>query len=160
MSAPGPMVKWLSDREKPETLDMILQRVAEGDTLRSACRELGWPHGKVIEWLIDDGQRCDAYRRAKYFGAHADVDLAREIALASGEDKLKVDTLWRGAEANAREVFGRQLKVEKTVSVTADAGLVGFAGALLERLARPKERVIEHEAPRGTLVDAHVITEI
>lgn len=142
MSDPGPMVRWYAAREEPQTLEMLLVRISEGGTLRGACKEYGWPHGKVIEWLVDDADRCDAYRRAKYFGAHADVELAREIALASDEAKLKVDTLWRGAEANAREIFGKQLKLDKTVSVTVDAGLVGFAGALLERIERPVKEVV------------------
>lgn len=110
----------------------------------AVCRSRGWPHGKVLEWIAEDEDRSRAWRVAKQAGAHADVDLARSIALAADDPTLAVNTLWRGAEAYAPEVFGKKVRMEKAVSVTADAALVGMMGELLGKVrSLPHERVVE-----------------
>lgn len=142
------MVAWMEERDLPDTLSMILQRLADGETLKAVCASRRWPHGKVFEWIAEDEGRTRLWRAAKVAGAHADVDLARAIALGSEDAGLAVQTLWRGAEANAPEVFGKRMKVERQVSVVADAGLIGFAGEMLKvvaaRHALPEKAVIEH----------------
>ena len=131
------MVAWREDREKEETLGVIVQRLADGETLKAVCQSRGWPHGKVFEWIAEDEERTRAWRAAKVAGAHADVDLARAIALGSEDAGLAVNTLWRGAEANAPEVFGKKVRMEKSVSVVADAALIGLAGEMLARIKAP-----------------------
>ena len=125
---------WREERDLPDTLSMILQRLADGETLKAVCQSRGWPHGKVFEWIAEDEDRTRRWRAAKRAGAHADVYLARAIALGSDDAGLAVQTLWRGAEANAPDTFGKKMKVERNVSVTADAALIGFAGALLDKI--------------------------
>lgn len=158
----GVYERWRRAREdEAMTLGVIVQRLADGETLKAICRSSGWPHGKVLEWLADDEGRCGRYRRAKALGAESEVDRAQEVADGSGEPKLIVDTIFKRAEAHAQEVYGRRMKVERQVSVTADEVLVGTMGALLAgvraartvqidlHVAQPEKVVAGEQIPAG-----------
>jgi hypothetical protein len=75
-----------------------------------------------------------------------DVDGAvdRDTAAAA---KVKADTKLRVASKWNAERYGDRLQVDKTVSVSADAGLLQDMGELL-KLTKRKPRVLEHELPR------------
>lgn len=52
-----------------------------------------------------------------------------------GVAKARSDGRWRIASRLNRDRWGERVVVEKSVRVEVDAGLVGFAGALLDRLS-------------------------
>ena len=150
----GPMARWSRDVGAAETMGVIVQRLADGETLKAVCRSRGWPHGKVLEWLADDEDRCGRYRRAKALGSEAEVDRAQEVADGSDEPKLIVDTIFRSAEAHAPDVYGRRVKVDRGSAPLLDAALVGLAGELLAKVRElpsgaRTERVIE-QVPEST----------
>lgn len=67
--------------------------------------------------------------------------------------KLAIEARQVYAEKADRERFGDVVRIEKDVTVTADAGLIGLAGELLRMVKKP--RVLEH----ATAATAEVVPE-
>lgn len=138
--------------ERPDTLDVIAQRVADGEGLPALCKSWDVPYGRVMMWLMSDLSRYEVYKRALEVGAHLMVveaisiaDEQQEVVREDGSkfdpdvqrDKLRVDTRLKVARSHARELYGEQRKV--THEVVGDFG---------ERLRRARERVVEGEVQR------------
>lgn len=145
----GPMARWERDCAAPETEGVLLQRVAEGEPLKAVCRSRGWPYALVAQWLHGDENLLARYDAALRIWVDsiametvAISDEQVEVVTESGQvldpnvarDALRIKSRQWAAEKLHRARYGQTLKVEKSVSVTADSGLVGFAGALLERV--------------------------
>jgi hypothetical protein len=157
------MARWERDRELPETAEGVLQRVAEGEPLTEICKSRGWPYSQVAMWLHGDEKLLERYDAALRIWVDS---LAMETVAISDEqvevvtedgkvldpnvprDALRIKTRQWAAERLNRARFGQTLKVERALSVTADAGLVGFAAALLERVREPRiERDVTPAVP-------------
>lgn len=112
----------------------------------------GWLHG-------DEGrlERYDAALRMWVDGLAAEtIGIAdRADAESAQAANLQIKSRQWAAEKLHRARYGQTLKVERSVSVTADAGLVVSMGELLGRLAR-NERVIEQE-PAESVASAETI---
>ena len=126
-------------------------RIAEGGqaALKAERDMRGWSWGALWGWIVADEGRYRQYMQA--LEAYVQDKALETVGIAdgSGEAKLMVDTRFRLAGKVDRARWGEQVKVDAGGLVLIDAGLVGFAGALLDRLSAPKERVIEAEAQIG-----------
>ena len=125
--------------------------VAEPMTLYEICEKEGWPYGRILAWIGASEARSKAVAEAYEFRARHYADETVGIAdgvqgSESSEEiaaaRLRIDTRFRYAKHNAPRIYGDAVRVEKTVSVTADAGLIGVARALVGKI---KGRVIDAE---------------
>lgn len=75
-------------RPVEEDLEDLLFRIAEGSSLRSACRELGLDPPSTHSWLDADDDRRQQYARAREQRAefHAEQGLAIGYAAATGQE--------------------------------------------------------------------------
>lgn len=152
----GPMQRWGRDCELPETETVIFQRVADGESLKPVCKSRGWPYSVVAQWLHADEGRLARYDAALRIWvdsiAMETVAISDEQAVAVSKqgtefdpdvprDALRIKARQWAAEKLHRARYGQTLKVERSVSVVADAGLVGLAGDLLALIGR-QERVV------------------
>lgn len=99
-----------------ELAEMILDRLAKGETLRAICRDEGMPPAPtVLEWVKDDREGfAERYARARESGAYAMADELLEISDAKGDvqrSRLQADTRkWLLSKVLPR-VFGDKLDV-------------------------------------------------
>ena len=142
----------------PGSVDMLVQRVAEGETLKEICRSRNLPYSKVAQWICENEGVLRRYEAALALWADA---LAQEsVALAAAATpetvnvaKLRIATHLKLAGKWDRERYGERLKVEGAVRVPVDAGLMGLAGELLARIAaRSAER--SAQGMQGRTIDA------
>jgi hypothetical protein len=79
-----------------ELVDIILQRIADGESLRSVCRDKKMPHvSTVIKWRSENQEFLAQYEEARISQAQHLFDQLIDIA-DTGEDvardRLRVDT--------------------------------------------------------------------
>ena len=149
----GPMERWGIAVDLPETVDEIVQRVCEGERLKVICKSKGWPYSVVAQWVAGNEKVQAAYEGALRIAADEMAQETVEIADGAtpetvGVDKHRTEVRMRLAEKLHRDRYGAKVQVEKTVSVEADAGLIGLARDLLNarigKIGGVTERVIEH----------------
>jgi hypothetical protein len=147
---------------KPEreggTLEEMFQRMTcrvdgvEGpqgrpEGLPGICATWNIPYGRMLTWLMMDAKRYSVYERALEVAAHAliseTVEIADNESPATQRDRLRVDTRFRVAESHAREKYGKRLQMEAPPATLVDAGLVGTAVALLQKLSQGRGREID-----------------
>jgi hypothetical protein len=119
-----PMARWERDRDDPVTLEVIAQRVADGDTLKEVCRSRGWPKSFVWRWLCENEDRRSAYDDAMKCWADELAQETVEIAdnpdpEAVGRDKLRVDTRLKIASKWDRDRYGERERKDVAVFVGA-----------------------------------------
>ena len=98
------------------TADLICQRLAEGESLRSICRDKGMPgRSEVFRWLADDSLASfrDQYARAKEFGIESMADDIQEISDDARNDWMELhgqdNEGWR---ANGENIQRSRLRVD------------------------------------------------
>lgn len=76
--------------------DLVLQRLAEGLSLRKAAKEAGTSHPRFLEWCSEDTALADQYARARATGADAEFeDLNEDIAQEPERTPLgTIDAAW------------------------------------------------------------------
>jgi hypothetical protein len=160
--------EWLRNQE-PGWWEDVFDRIACGESpsevVRGYCIRFAM-FGRVLE---EDLARKMEYEAALKIAADGyafetlpilDAATPEDIAVA----KARSDGRWKLASKMNRDRWGERVQVEKVVKVEVDAGLVGLAGALLDRLSAPRERVIatiahaELEADAGEAVPAETPT--
>lgn len=137
------------------TPSVVFQRVAEGETLKAIAKSWGVPVGRFTQWyatehsdLYDSALRVRADQLAHEALAISDEQHAVEKKDGTTydpgvpRDKLRADTRLKLASKWDRARYGETVKIDRTLTVTADAGLIGLAGELLERFSRPQEKVV------------------
>lgn len=89
----------------PELKEQIIERMIEGESLRTICKSEGMPTRTSVErWLDADESFRGRYARARELQAHHYADLIQEIALSSTPetahaDRVKLDALkWLGSK--------------------------------------------------------------
>lgn len=80
-----------------EIADEICRRLAEGETLRAICRDMGLSIGTVLGWVDDNRDGfAERYARARARGLEVLADELIEIADSGSDDpqrdRLRVDT--------------------------------------------------------------------
>jgi hypothetical protein len=115
--------------------------------LPQICASWNVPYGRMLTWLMMDAKRYAVYERALEVAAHAliseTVEIADNESPATQRDRLRVDTRFRIAESHAREKYGKRLQMEAPPATLVDAGLVGTAVALLQKLSQGRGREID-----------------
>ena len=149
------MQRWERDREAPETAQVVLQRVAEGEPLKDVCKSRGWPYALVAQWLHGDEEllaRYDAALQMWVDGLAMETipisDNADPAEVAKAAEKVKARQ-W-AAEKLYRAKYGQTLKVERSpASAAVDGALLGLAGELLSKVrelpSRSERVVVEAE---------------
>lgn len=93
----------------PELKREILERMAEGESLRAICLSDGMPsRTSVARWLDEDENFRGQYARARELRADHIADLVHETAMASTPetahaDRVKIDALkWEAGKLNSK----------------------------------------------------------
>lgn len=150
-------VEKTSPEHEAEFLEEMAQRMTsriegiegpEGrpESLQAICKSLDIPFGRVMTWLMADAKRYAVYERALEVAAHADA--SEVVAIADGpgfpqEKRVRIDARKWSSQVHAPEKYGERVRVDNSTVVLVDAGLIGTAGALLDRLvSRGTERYI------------------
>lgn len=94
--------------------DEICRRLAEGESLRSICRDDEMPaRSHVFEWLAANAEFADQYARAKQFGIDAMADDIQEISDDARNDWMEAhgreDAGW---VANGEHIQRSRLRVD------------------------------------------------
>lgn len=150
---PGPMAR-LEEFKRDAGFPEDVFRQLTGDEPRSLAeiaRVLRVPKGEFIRWF--QAEHADLYEAALQAVTDEMIFEAKRLLDGATEEqaalvKVRVDGYLKLAAKWHRARYGESVRVDKTVTVTADAGLLGFAGGLLRLVAtqRPAEKVISGEA--------------
>jgi hypothetical protein len=146
-----------SPESEGTTLEEMFQRMtcrvdgvagAEGrpEGLPAICAAWNIPYGRYLFWLKQDLKRYQVYLDALEIASRADI--SEVIAIADGDEfpqtkRVRIDTRFRLAESHAREMYGKRLQMEAPPVALVDAGLVGTAVALLQKLSQGRGREID-----------------
>jgi hypothetical protein len=132
----------------PVSETLVVQRIAEGETLVEICRSLELPYSLVAQWIVEDAERVRQYDGA--LALWADAEAQRCIAVADGatpEDvavaKLRISTRLSLAGKWDRRRYGEHTKVEHSGTVTS---LI----QVLASLPGPHERDVTPQVPQLT----------
>ena len=165
MAEPGAIERLEELKADAEAPSAIFQRLCEGESLKAIAKTWGLYKGRFAQWYTT--AHADLYDAALKVRA-ADLALeAIEIAdttelgvktktrpdgsleVSEGDmtehRRLRIETRKWLAEKFDRSRYGATVKVERTVSIGIDAGLLGAAGDLL--------RLVAAGRPRGLVVD-------
>jgi hypothetical protein len=138
-------LEMIDPENEASTLEMICQRLCDGETIDDICGSLDLAPGRVMSWLTDTEERKGRFKRALEVSALIETQKALRIvdeavpvlehggmdSAAVSDKKLRAEMRLKVAKHNAREYFGDVRKVEH--SMGGDFG---------ERLRRARERVI------------------
>ena len=134
--------------ESPDTLDVIVQRVAEGEGLPALCQAWDVPYGRVLTWLMADVQRYQVYLRALEMAAHALV--AETVKLADeaepetvGKKTLQVNTRFRVAKHHAPALYAEKVEVKHSGTITMSHALQAVSQRRLAAKAEREPAVID-----------------
>ena len=106
------------------TADVICERIAAGESLRSICAEDGMPGLSVVfQWLNAQPSFADQYARARETQADTLADEMLDISrgksadqVANADRRLLLDTLkWRAGKLRPK-VYGDRQTVDQNVS--------------------------------------------
>lgn len=90
---PGPLGRFEEMTKDAETsarnMAVIVQRVAEGETLKQLAVVWEVPYGRLAQWIVEDRDRSEQYVAAKALCEAARADEVHEIAERVG-DKLEL----------------------------------------------------------------------
>ena len=133
----------------PISETLVVQRIAEGETLVDICRSLELPYALVAQWIVEDAERVRQYDAA--LALWADAEAQRCIALsddATPDDvavaKLRIATRLSLAGKWDRRRYGEHTKVEHS-------GMVTSLIQVLASLPGPHERDVT--PPPGLLIE-------
>lgn len=152
-------------RSQPEEWwEDIFDRIACGENARAVVK--GYCvrfaiFGRVLE---EDLARKLEYEAALRISADGLAFETLEILDGSdpeniGVDKARADARWKIASRLHRDRWGERVQVEKVVKIEVDAGLVGFAGELLNLLSAPKEGRVMSEHGNERVVATMALEE-
>lgn len=100
----------------PEIAEIICLRLAEGESLRSVCRDEAMPaKATVLRWIARNEQFRDQYVRAKAEGAEAIAEEMFDIADDASNDwmeKLDAEGQGIGWQLNGDHVRRSQLRID------------------------------------------------
>ena len=100
-----------------ELADLICERMANGETLRSICRDINLPASTVIEWTMNNKGFSEQYTQARQKQADSYADMILDEAFNSHDaqiGRLRVDALKWVASKLAPKRYGDKVEVEQT----------------------------------------------
>jgi len=136
----GPLARLEAVKVDAGVPEEVFARVAGGDSLKVIARAWGVPVGRFSEWfmechggLYDAALKVHAADLALQALEFADPRLGKDEVPAA---KLAADVRLRLASFFDRDRYGAAVKVTKDVNVVVSAGLVRFAGDLLDHVGK------------------------
>jgi hypothetical protein len=146
---PGPLARWNVVKADEMTMPIVVQRIADGETLKQIAKAWQVPYGLFAQWLIEDRERSEQYNAALKLWmdslAQETVQIADEQAAVVKEDgstydpnvqrdKLRIDTRLKLAGKLNRERYGDQtdLKVSGSVSLISVLSSLPRTAAVLD----------------------------
>lgn len=172
--AVAPLDRFAAVAADPMTLEVVGQRVMEGETLKQIARSWQVPVMRFVEWVVNDAFRCGVYQAALKVRAdelaHEALRISDEQELAVGKngveydpdvarDKLRVATRLKLAGTWDRERYGQRIdknvnvRVGKLASEMTDEELV----ALIQK-SQQQSRTIDGESRRLPDANAEELT--
>lgn len=130
-------------------LEFVLDRVADGESLRRVADRIGCSRAYVEKWLRADPERYAAWREAKRIGAGAKFDEAEEIIddAAGALSPVQVQAATARAKHKVymagvmdREEYGENPKSQ--VNVNISAGELHLDALRARVPARPERQVL------------------
>ena len=114
----GRIERW--EAEKGAAVEVIFQRVADGETLKGVCKSRRWPYSVVARWVGETPEAAKAYRLALELWADAlateTVGIAdRTDATEVGLGKLQTDVRLKVASRLHRERYGDRVEINGMV---------------------------------------------
>jgi hypothetical protein len=144
----------ISPEREGDTLEEMFQRMTappdgvvgvQPEGLPAICAAWDVPYGRMLTWLMADANRYAVYERALAVAAHAlvaeTVGIADNESPATQRDRLRVDTRFRVAKHHAPDKYGERVQIENSTVVLLDAGLVGTAADLLDKIVRREKDI-------------------
>ncbi len=140
----GKMMNWQRDENDYTAQEYIIERIAEGDTLRQICKQKQWPYSAVARKIASEPEFNTSYEAA--LAIHAD-DIAQDTLEISDETKeatdgtqvssakLRVDTRLKLASRWNRQRYGEI----PSVNINAQAGSLISILSSLPPLTAPEE---------------------
>jgi len=124
-------------------MDVVVQRVAEGETLQQLAEVWTVPYGRLAKWVADDDGRRGQYEGALMLRADLEAQKAIEIAdEATPEDvavrKLRTDVRLKLAGKWDRKRYGERV----------EDGSAQLVGALASAILEGQRRLSEAESAR------------
>ena len=144
-----------------EFFEEVIQRISEGDTLRSICREHGERWQTVYEWMKVDVSLHDRFARARLDGADAIAEetlriadtpvIGEEVEMDEsgkvykrkksdmlGHRKLQIETRLQLLAKWFPQKYGhkQQLDIDANVSSSTSHSLTADAQSLLDKLIK------------------------
>lgn len=118
----------------PNTMEVVGQRVMEGDTLKKIARSWGVPVMQFIHWITSDPERAAVYEAALRIRADEMIGETLEIAdvptvridadgmawTNEARDKLRIDTRMKLAAYFDRQRFGDTKSRQTAAKVVVD----------------------------------------
>ena len=138
----------------PLSVTMLVQRVAEGETLLDVCRSRELPYALVAQWLVEDAELLRQYEAA--LAIWADAEAQRCLAIADGADaesvaaaKLRISTRLSLAGKWDRRRYGEHTKVEHSGAVTSLIQVLSSLPSRGERDVTPEAVALPAPAAAG-----------
>ena len=100
-----------------ELADLICERMSNGESLRSICREIGLLPSTVIMWMNHNKVFFEQYAQARQKQADSYADMILDEAFNSHDaqiGRLRVDALKWVASKLAPKRYGDKVEVEQT----------------------------------------------
>ncbi|MGH8758108.1 MAG: hypothetical protein ACREVW_01110 [Burkholderiales bacterium] len=118
----------------------MIARDGPARAIKAFAEERCWSEPEVWNWIRGDAGRRGEYEEAKKFLSEMGVAETVDIADASGEAKLRVETRFKRAARWWRDVYGEQVKIAHSgVEPVLNIVVLGEVGAVPE----VEEKVVE-----------------
>ena len=135
-----PSARWEAALKDPLTKDIIISRVADGETLKGVCKSRQWPYSMVAQWIVENPEIAQAYEGALALWGDALAQETIEIADNADPDmiqhaKLRVDTRTKLASRLNRNRYGETPQVQ----INAQSGSLIAILSALPPLRAPEE---------------------
>lgn len=129
--------------EAPESLDVLLQRIVEGETLETLARAWAVPVGRLRLWVTEEPERLRRYEAAQALAAEARMDEVLGLADRCDETsktavvkaRLQIETRFRLAACHKAERYGRERESSPRTQLTV----------LVQRAVPPPPQELAHD---------------
>ena len=119
----------------------ICEKIALGQSLRSVCREPGFPAKyTILRWLHLHEDFRAHYARARLEQADTYAERMQEISESTDDPRLQVDVLkWKVARMHPRS-WGDKQAIELSGEIKADVNIKDSRDTLKSKLTRFEDR--------------------
>jgi hypothetical protein len=153
-----------ADTEKAQTVEAVLARMAEGETVVEAVKtlKLTVTPGTVRKWMAEREEWLAAYQTAKKLLGNALAEEAIRVAresssYSSASDRVLIETLkWAAAKANPAE-YGEKQTVEHQGAQTLQIKVVEVEGEVRNQQALNQQALNAVMAMESAVLESAVV---